>query len=64
LTNRADASNGGGFAVTGDALGTSYFGNRATKNRYDFCDDGTGTDLSAGNTFATTSTACDLSLWQ
>jgi hypothetical protein len=58
--NRAIAANAAGFAVIGDAAATVLKGNRGSGNRYDFCDDGTGTDVSGGNQFATTSSVCDV----
>jgi hypothetical protein len=58
--NRATHNAAAGFAVTGDAVGTVLVGNRGAGNRYDFCDDGSGTDVSGGNPFGTTSTVCDV----
>lgn len=58
--NRAFDSNAAGFSVAGDAVATVLTGNSASRNRYDFCDDGTGTDVSGGNAFGTTSTVCDV----
>jgi hypothetical protein len=58
--NRAIASNAAGFAVTGDGVSTVLTDNRGSGNRYDFCDDGVGTDVSGGNQFETTSTVCDV----
>ncbi len=43
---------GQGFAVTGGATSTFLAGNVGSKNRLDFCDDGTGTSVT-GNTFGT-----------
>ena len=60
--NRALDSNAAGFAVSDKAQATRLSGNVGSGNRYDFCDDGIGTDLSGGNTFATTSTVCDVLL--
>jgi hypothetical protein len=56
--NRASFSNAAGFAITDGAVNTVLSGNSSTKNRYDFCDDGTGTDTSGGNSFASQSTVC------
>jgi hypothetical protein len=58
--NQAIDSNAAGFSVTDDALSTVLSGNRGAGNRYDFCDDGAGTDVSGGNQFETTSTVCDV----
>jgi hypothetical protein len=58
--NKADTSGAGGFAVVGGAVNTVLGANTGTKNRYDFCDQGTGTDTAAGNVFTSTSTVCDL----
>ena len=56
--NRSLGSNAAGFAVV-TAIGTRLSGNAASGNRYDFCDDGSGT-FSTDNHFATTSTVCDV----
>jgi nitrous oxidase accessory protein NosD len=56
--NAAAFSRAAGFAVLPGALATSLTGNRGGNNRYDFCDDGTGTQASA-NLFQTVSSVCD-----
>jgi Right handed beta helix region len=58
--NRASESSAAGFSVTGDAVATVLSGNRGSANRYDFCDDGSATDVSGGNAFGTISTVCDV----
>jgi hypothetical protein len=58
--NVAARSLSAGFAVLSLAEQTVLAGNRGAANRYDFCDEGTGTDASGGNLFATMSTVCDL----
>jgi hypothetical protein len=59
--NKAVSSNAAGFAVISSALGTGLDGNTASKNRYGFCDDGSGT-IVLGNAFGIppTSSVCDL----
>jgi hypothetical protein len=58
--NRALGSNAAGFAVIGGAAATVLVGNGGSANRYDFCDDGSATDVSGGNPFGTTSSVCDV----
>lgn len=50
--NRALSNFGVGFEVSMDATNTSLSNNTGSRNRTDFCDEGTGTVL-VGNTFAT-----------
>jgi hypothetical protein len=59
--NKAFSSNAAGFAVVTNALGTGLDGNTASKNRYGFCDEGTGT-IVLGNAFGVppTSSVCDI----
>jgi hypothetical protein len=58
-SNRALSSNAAGFAVIESAAATTLSGNHGSDNRYDFCDEGSGT-LASGNAFATTSSVCDV----
>jgi Right handed beta helix region len=57
--NRAIGSNAAGFTVAPGSVDTTLVGNRGAGNRYDFCDDGLGTDAN-GNHFGTTSSTCDI----
>jgi hypothetical protein len=50
--NKTQFDAGQGFAVINGAIATSLTGNQASKNRLDFCDDGTGT-VAVGNVFGT-----------
>ena len=58
--NRAVDSAAAGFALFDGAVATILTGNEGVANRYDLCDDGTGTDLSGGNRFPVVSTVCDV----
>jgi hypothetical protein len=57
--NRALYTNAQGFGITAGAVGTTITGNTGVKNRVDACNT-TGTGFGSGNTFAVTSTTCDI----
>ncbi len=57
--NKAIGTNGEGIGVVNGAVGTTVTGNAGSKNRLDFCDT-TGSSAVSGNTFAGTSTSCDV----
>ena len=52
-------SRSAGFSILPGAVSTGLEGNRAAGNRYDFCDDGVGTNV-FGTQFATFSSVCDI----
>jgi hypothetical protein len=57
--NRALDTNGQGFGILNGAVGTTLTGNAGLKNRLDACNT-TGSGFGLGNTFAVTSTTCDV----
>jgi hypothetical protein len=57
--NRALYTNAQGFSINNGAVGTILTGNAGLKNRLDACNT-TGTGFGSGNTFAATSTTCDI----
>ncbi len=54
VANTATGDAGQGFAVIGGASGTLLADNVGTKNRLDYCDDGSSTVAAPDNTFGTT----------
>ncbi len=56
--NRASQAAGQGFAVVNGAVRTVLTGNTALGHRTDFCDEGSDTDTTGGNTFGSSGPTC------